>query len=89
MSKIFLITYDLKEPGQDYSELYEAIKGLGDRQHPLESMWMVKVNDFVGAQNVYNSLRPQIDENDLLFIVDITDRNCQGWLSKTVWTWLN
>ena len=27
MSKIFLITYDLKEPGQDYSELYEAIKG--------------------------------------------------------------
>ena len=69
MSKIFLITYDLKEPGQDYSELYEAIKGL--------------------AQNVYNSLRPQIDENDLLFIVDITDRNCQGWLSKTVWTWLN
>lgn len=89
MSKIFLITYDLKEPGQDYSELYEAIKGLGDWQHPLESMWMVKVNDFVVAQNVYNSLRPQIDENDLLFIVDITDRNCQGWLSKTVWTWLN
>lgn len=35
MSKIFLITYDLKEPGQDYSELYEAIKGLGDWQHPI------------------------------------------------------
>ncbi len=89
MSKIFLITYDLKEPGQDYSELYEAIKGLGDWQHPLESVWMVKVNDFIVAQNIYDTLRPQIDENDLLFIVDITDRNCQGWLSKTVWTWLN
>lgn len=50
MSKIFLITYDLKEPGQDYSELYEAIKGLGDWQHPLESMWLVKVNDFIVAQ---------------------------------------
>ena len=49
---------------------------------PLESMWMVKVNDFVVAQNVYDSLRPQIDENDLLFIVDITDRNCQGWLLR-------
>ena len=68
MSKNFLITYDLKKPGQSYSELYEAIKNLGDWQHPLESMWMVKVNDSTSAQDIYNTLRPQIDENDLLFI---------------------
>lgn len=89
MSKTFLITYDLKRPGQSYSKLYESIKNLGDWQHPLESMWMVKVNDFTFAQSIYETLRPQIDENDLLFIVDITNQNRQGWLSKAVWTWLN
>lgn len=52
-------------------------------------MWMVKVNDFTFAQSIYETLRPQIDENDLLFIVDITNQNRQGWLSKAVWTWLN
>lgn len=88
MSKTFLITYDLKRPGQSYSELYEAIKNLGDWQHPLESTWMVKVSNFTFAQSIYEALRPQIDENDLLFIVDITNQNYQGWLSKTVWTWL-
>lgn len=88
MFKTFLITYDLKRPGQSYSELYKAIKDLGDWQHPLESMWMVKLRNST-AQNIYETLRPQIDENDLLFIVDITNQNCQGWLSKAVWRWLH
>ena len=26
MGKLFLITYDLKKPGQNYTELYDAIK---------------------------------------------------------------
>ena len=26
MAKVFLITYDLRKPGQSYVELYEAIK---------------------------------------------------------------
>ena len=32
---IVLITYDLKQPGRNYTDLYEAIKSLGDWQHPL------------------------------------------------------
>lgn len=90
MAKTFLITYDLKKPGQSYSELYEAIKNIGDWQHPLESTWIVRVTgNFTFAQNIYEKLRPKIDENDLLFIVEITDQDRQGWLSKTVWTWFN
>ena len=27
---VYLISYDLHKPGQDYSELYEAIKKLGN-----------------------------------------------------------
>lgn len=90
MTKLYLITYDLKKPGQNYSELYEAIKSLGDWQHPLESSWLVRVNDKIRAQDIYNRLRPKIDDNDRIFITEIpSENNRQGWLSKTFWTWLN
>jgi hypothetical protein len=88
MVKTFLITYDLKKPGQSYSELYEAIKNVGDWQHPLESTWIVRVDSYFSAQNIYETLRLRIDDNDSLFIVEITKQDRQGWLSKTIWAWL-
>ena len=89
MSKTYLITYDIKKPGQNYSELYTAIKNEGDWQHPLESTWVVKVGSFTTANNIYERLRPKIDQNDFLFVVEITKQDRQGWLAKTFWTWLN
>ena len=88
MAKTFLITYDLKRPGQNYSDLYDAIKSEGDWQHPLESIWAVKTGISVSAGTLYERLRPLIDENDSLFIVEITDQDRQGWLAKSFWTWL-
>lgn len=88
MLKTFLVTYDLKVPGRSYSDLYQTIKELGDWQHPLESAWMVKVDDATSVQTVYDAIRPKIDEKDALFVVDITNQNRQGWLSKRVWEWL-
>ena len=88
MTKTFLVTYDLKRPGQNYSDLYDAIKSEGDWQHPLESIWAVKTGISVSAGTLYKRLRPLIDENDSLFIVEITDQDRQGWLAKSFWTWL-
>lgn len=88
MAKLFLITYDLKKPGQNYTELYDSIKSCGDWQHPLESMWVVKVGTLASSNDIYKLLRPKIDDNDSLFVVDITDRDRQGWLAKTFWEWL-
>lgn len=89
MSKTFLITYDLRKPGQSYSELYEVIKNVGEWQHPLESTWTVRVNsNYTSAQDIYKILRPKIDDNDSLFIVEITKQDRQGWLTKTFWEWL-
>jgi len=40
---VYLITYDLIDPGQDYDELYDEIKDLADDYiHPCESNWFVK-----------------------------------------------
>ncbi len=88
MAKTFLITYDLKRPGQNYSDLYDAIKSEGDWQHPLESTWVVKTDNLVLANTIYEHLRPCIDENDSLFIVEITAQDRQGWLAKSFWEWL-
>lgn len=88
MAKIFLITYDLKKPGQNYNEFYETIKGCGEWQHPLESTWVVKVGSNYSSNDIYNQLRPRIDDGDLMFVVDITDQDRQGWLAKTFWEWI-
>ena len=88
MDKLFLISYDLRHINKDYSKLYDAIKSEGDWQHPLESTWMVKTDNSVLANTIYEHLRPCIDENDSLFIVEITAQDSQGWLAKSFWEWL-
>lgn len=88
MAKFFLITYDLKKPGQNYNELYDAIKSCGEWQHPLESTWVVKMGSLITANDLYNHLRPKIDDGDFLFIVDITNQDRQGWMVKSFWEWI-
>lgn len=87
MAKLFLITYDLKKPGQNYTDLYDAIKDYEEWQHPLESTWIIRVNDSIRASDVYIKIRPKLDDGDFLFIVDITDKEYYGWLSTNFWSW--
>lgn len=88
--KIFLISYDLRKAGQNYTSLYDNIKSLSsDWQHPMESVWFVKVSDDVYAQAIYDVLKPSLDDNDSLFIMNVNNINDkQGWMPKAFWTWL-
>lgn len=89
MNKLFLIIYDLKVPGRDYSSLYDAIRSFSsDCQHPLESTWFVSSNHLLSAQNIYDELRMTIDDNDNLFVVDMNNpKDRQGWMPKSFWNW--
>lgn len=90
--KLFAITYDLKQPGRNYTELYESIKTLAaenEWQHPLESSWVVRVGDAETVDNVVTRLRAVMDVTDSLFVVDITGCSYQGWLPKSFWEWMN
>lgn len=89
--KLFLISYDLKQPGRNYTDLYELIKNLvGEHrwQHPLESTWVIKVDDDVTVDQVTNQLREVMDVKDSIFVVDITGMSYQGWLLKSFWDWM-
>ena len=89
--KLFLITYDLRQPGRNYTNLYELIKsiaGEGMWQHPLESMWIVKLKDSSNANEITDRIREVLDPRDGLFVVDISMRPYQGWLPQSFWEWM-
>jgi len=68
---IKLITYDLRSPGKDYTELYVAIKRLSPNWiHPLESVWLVQTNQ--GQGDVANALIKHMDKNDQLIVSPLT-----------------
>lgn len=83
---IYSITYDLKKPGQDYSDLINAIKSFGTWAKPCESYWLVSTN--LDAQGIFAKLKPYIDQNDSMLItrVDLSDR--AGWLSQKLLDWM-
>ncbi len=92
--KLFSITYDLRQPGRKYNELYDAIKtlvGEGNWQHPMESFWVVAFSQFSSytANMIYETLRPYIDDNDSLFVSAIEKATSQGWVPKSFWEWTN
>ena len=82
----FLISYDLKVPGRDYSGLYEAIKGSGQWWHYLDSTWIVIIQG--SAQQIWERLAPHVDKNDYVLIIQVSD-NVQGWLPKDAWDWIH
>lgn len=88
---MYLIIYDLRNPGRDYNSLYDAIKGLSNNlQHPLESTWFVASTGTLTAQTIFDRLKPYMDDNDNLFIVNMNNpADRQGWMPKTFWQWFS
>lgn len=86
---VYLITYDLRTPGRDYTSFYDAIKSYGNWQHPTESTWFI--TSFTHrADGVYSHLSMFIDKKyDRLLVIEVNQTNKQGWLSKDFWNWLN
>ena len=64
--KLYQICYDLRSPGQNYLELYKAIKGYGNWAHPLESTWIIQTMQ--SASEVAQFLRKFMDANDGLLV---------------------
>lgn len=82
---IYAINYDLKRPGQNYSALYEAIKGCGAWWHYLGSTWLLDTN--LTASGIWERLAPHVDKNDSFLVIGVT-RDYSGWLPKDAWDWI-
>lgn len=83
---VYLITYDINTTIKDYSDLYDAIKGIsGDYQHPLESVWLV--NTDLNRIELFNAIHDKMSSQDYLLIIEVCGEY-YGWLNKNVWDWL-
>jgi CRISPR-associated endonuclease Cas2 len=67
----FLVTYDLKRPGQNYQPLWDALVKLGAKR-VLESVWYLRGNSYTAAQ-LREYLWTFMDQNDRLLVVRFDD----------------
>ena len=86
---VYVISYDLNQPGQNYAALHEAIKNVGTTWwHCLTSTWMVVSSK--SALEVANALWPHMDGNDKLLVNPIAtgsswagfEKNCEDWIKQ-------
>jgi len=83
--KVFVVSYDLRQPDRDYSGLFDELKKSPAWWHYLESTWLISTNET--ANQLYKRLRPHIDNNDLILVIE-AGRDRQGWLPKKAWEWI-
>lgn len=83
---IFIVSYDLNRPGQDYPNLYETIKTLGSWAHPLESTWLVDTT--MTAKMIFDTLWAQMDRNDKLLVARMQE-HWWGSFDQRVLDWLS
>ena len=63
----FIIMYDLRAPGRNYEQLYQAIKSYGTWGKLTESSWAIVSDQTV--ENIRNFLLNFIDSNDRLMVI--------------------
>ena len=84
----YIITYDLSKPDRDYHGLYKRIKGISSVwAHISESSWLV-VGDNLTSVFIRDTLTPNIDSNDKLFVARLTGEAAWRGLSQKQTDWI-
>jgi hypothetical protein len=70
---LFMVSYDLMKPGQDYAKLDDKIIKLGGKR-VLESQWVIEnlVTPPITATDLWRGLLPYVDGNDRIFVTELT-----------------
>lgn len=88
MSKVYLITYDLNSEGQNYENVIQSIKDSALYWCTYwDSSFLIKSN--LTANQIFDKIKPYIDSNDRLIIIEANPANHQGWLEKDQWAFVN
>lgn len=67
---LYLISYDLRSPGQNYQKLYDHLASIRATR-VLESVWLVA--DITGqAKPIADAVLRLIDANDRLLVAEVT-----------------
>jgi hypothetical protein len=83
---VFMVNYDLHQPTKNYDGVTKKIESFSDRKKALLSGYFI--NTPHTAEQVYNTIKPALDSDDLIAVTEIT-KNYFGILKKDVWEWLS
>lgn len=68
--KYYLVSYDLRSPGQHYDALIKHLESYPDHWHLQKSLWIV--GPALSAYTVAEGARAYCDANDLMFVQNLT-----------------
>lgn len=83
---VFIVSYDLNRPGQNYEGLLEEIRRSPGWLHPMQSTWLIYTNE--SAQQLSDRLLKYIDGSDRLILMPAS-KPVLGWLTQESWDWIN
>lgn len=87
---ILLVTYDLRQPGRDYTPVHDYLKRFTYCKH-LESVWLLDTTHT--ALSIRDGLRGLVDSNDSVFVVPLQPQwaswnySCADWLNQPYRNW--
>lgn len=85
MTKIYVISFDFYRPIECYLSLFRELTRFPEWWHFLEDTWLLSTD--LDAKGILQKLRPHIDEESNLLIVEAGE-DFAGWLPKKAWAWI-
>jgi hypothetical protein len=83
---IYIVAYDLHNPGRTYEPVTAAIKDSGGWAHAQGSVWIV--DSLLGAEDLLNRVRAAADSNDTVLVTQLQKSWWSVNLSASVVAWL-
>jgi len=88
---VYMVTYDLDAPGQDYGPLIKEIQAYTHCKCLKSAFFIDTAED---ASTICTKLRKFIDQNDTLFVMELKKHwscnrktDCTAWLKNAARTW--
>lgn len=85
----YLVTYDLRNPRQNYKGLFEELQRSPGWWHYvghyLDSTWLIVTSE--NAEQIYRRLATHIDKSDSLLVIRVSE-DYYGQLPKEAWDWI-
>jgi hypothetical protein len=87
---VLMVTYDLKQPGRDYTPVHRYLKQFAYCKD-LESFWLLDTT--MTAEQVRDGLKAHVDSNDKVFVARLGGNwgsynfGCAAWLNESSRRW--
>lgn len=87
---VYLITYDLKQPGRNYQPVYEYLKRFTHCKG-MESVWLLETSK--STASILDDLKSLTDKSDVVFVTRLQrdwaslHYGCGDWLNAPARQW--